>query len=465
MWRCTERRLQKWAMSPGDLSRRENRRLAFIGWSKHFNRRPSHTEHNRFTPPEQFVHWARLEHQQRPSLRQAALYLHRPQLLRPQSYNTLCSEWTTFAGFLTPLGSSLHNNILKIVTWNLDWRLPDPATRATAAMRHLESIFTKRPGLLVVMLQEVCQESLQALRNNPWVQENFVMTDSTLSKSIHDEVVGDSFIMREELSKPAPHFTIMLLPKTLRILSCFRVPLVTAMGRDALVADISVTDEPQAREAMRLCTTHLDSLPGLNPHRFSQLAMISTLLKEPRISEHENIAGVVGGDMGATESSDRSMHKAPRVSLKDVWEDAPKQVLPELEPGEEDPTYGRARGNTFGYQSGYRSPRKRLSKFFYTGKVDSIALSEPLVQDVTGKLGRVGIGCKTAVGAWMVQRELRSAVYGRMVCTSHKEILSDIQASRVKIRDRGLVEKIRPVLTNFWVSGHFGIAVGIRICG
>lgn len=106
-----------------------------------------------------------------------------------------------------------------------------------------------------------------------------------------------------------------------------------------------------------------------------------------------------------------------------------------------------------------------MSKFFYTGKVNSIALSEPLVQDVTGKLGRVGIGCKTEAEAWMFQRELRHAVYGRMVCTSHKEILSDIQASRVKIRDRGLVEKIRPVLTNSWVSGHFGIAVGIRIRG
>jgi hypothetical protein len=66
------------------------------------------------------------------------------------------------------------------------------------------------------MLQEVCLESLQALRNDQWVQENFVMTDSDLPKSIHDEVEGDSFIMREELWKPAPHFTIMLLPKTLR---------------------------------------------------------------------------------------------------------------------------------------------------------------------------------------------------------------------------------------------------------
>jgi hypothetical protein len=193
--------------------------------------------------------------------------------------------------------------------------------------------------------------------------------------------------------------------------------------------------------------------------------MISTLLKEPQISEHENIAGVVGGDMSAMKFSDRMMHEAPRVSLKDIWEDAPQQALPELEPGEEDSTYGRARGDTFGYQSQHPSIRKRLSKFFYTGKVDSIALSEPLVQDVTGNLGRVGIGCRTEVEAWMVQRELKSTVYGRKVFTLRKEILSDIQASKVRVRDRRLVEKIRPVLTNSWVSGHFGIAVGIRIRG
>jgi hypothetical protein len=233
------------------------------------------------------------------------------------------------------------------------------------------------------------------------------------------------------------------------------------MGRDALVVGISVSDEPQARQAMRLCTTHLESLPGANPYRFSQLAMISTLLKEPQTSEHENIAGVVGGDMSAMRFSDRMMHEAPRVSLKDIWEDAPQQALPGLEPGEEDPTYGRARGYTFGYQSQHPSIRRRLSKFFYTGKVDSIALSKPLVQDVTGKLGRVGIGCRTEVEAWMVQRDLTSIVNGRMVFTLHREILSDIQASRVRVRYRWLVEKIRPVLTNLWVSGHFGIAVGV----
>ncbi|OSS48100.1 hypothetical protein B5807_06453 [Epicoccum nigrum] len=246
-------------------------------------------------------------------------------------------------------------------------------------MRHLESLFTKRPGLLVVMIQEVSLESLQALRNDHWVQENFVMTDSDLPKSIYNELEGDSFTMRvnTELWKSAPHFTVMLLPKTLRILSYFQVPLVTAMGRDALVVDISVSGEPQARRAMRLCTTHLESLPGTNPYRSTQLAMISTLLKEPPISGHRNIAGVVGGDMSAIETSDRSMHKAPRVSLKDIWEDSPKQALPELEPCEKDLTYGRARGNTFGYQSQHPSLRKRLSKFLYTGKVKTIALSEP----------------------------------------------------------------------------------------
>jgi hypothetical protein len=132
-------------MSPEELSRRENRRLTLLGQRKPSLKNPSIIVQKRFTPPEHFVHRARPEHRQRPLLKQVALYLRRPQLLRPQSYNTLCSEWTTFAGFLKPLGSSLHNNILKIVTWNLDWRLPDPATRATAVMRHLESLFTKRP--------------------------------------------------------------------------------------------------------------------------------------------------------------------------------------------------------------------------------------------------------------------------------------------------------------------------------
>lgn len=39
-----------------------------------------------------------------------------------------------------------------------------------------------------------------------------------------------------------------------------------------------------------------------------------------------------------------------------------------------------------------------MDKFFYTGSIETVALNE--AQDVSGRLGRLGIDLKTEVEAW-----------------------------------------------------------------
>lgn len=39
-----------------------------------------------------------------------------------------------------------------------------------------------------------------------------------------------------------------------------------------------------------------------------------------------------------------------------------------------------------------------MDKFLYTGSIETVAIHE--VQDITGRLGRLGIGLKTEVEAW-----------------------------------------------------------------
>ena len=413
------------------------------------------SSYHHFTPAEQRLYWKHIESKARlqPSL--IVQRPPRPQRLHPRGFHPEISAWASPELNQKCRDDLLPGSILKIVSWNLQWSTPDPARRVTAALDHLQDRFGTAPGPLVVMLQEVCQESLQALLENPWVQRNFNMTDSTPPRSIHDDVHGDSFVFKKLYWEAKPYFTLMMLPKSLRILDCFRVPFVSRMGRDALFVDIPISAGGQSisGRSVRLCTTHLESLYGNETHRSSQLATISKLIKETRAKDHENIAGFVGGDMNAITPSEHNLHRTNEVDLRDVWEDIPAPLVPVLKPFQKDMSFGQARGNTWGYQSKESSTRKRLDKFYYTGHLETVPLSEP--QDVTGKIGRIGIGCKTVVEAW--QGEERSAVFVRGKLKKKTRIEYYTARQAMKRPDARCVE------TESWVSDHCGIAVGIKV--
>ena len=55
----------------------------------------------------------------------------------------------------TDINTMSPDGILKIVSWNLGFNMPDPGSRATAAISHLESLCGSTPDDLIV-LQEVC---------------------------------------------------------------------------------------------------------------------------------------------------------------------------------------------------------------------------------------------------------------------------------------------------------------------
>ena len=126
---------------------------------------------------------------------------------------------------------------------------------------------------------------------------------------------------------------------------------------------------------------------------------------------------------------DMTCHKSSYIDLRDVWEDIPSLPAPCLKPFQEDLTYGRARGNTWVYQSKGARSRKRMDKLLYTGSVDTEAPRE--AQDFSGKIGRLGIGLKTKVEVLAFNSEVG---YGCMRET-----------------------------VDGWVSDIFGIVAGIRV--
>ena len=319
---------------------------------------------------------------------------------------------------------------------------PDRRKRALAAMTHLKDVFGDPPTPLVIMLQEVHSDSLVAILEHSWIKKNFTISN---------------------VDAPERYFTLIMVSQHLQAESWFRFPLPTKMGRDALVVDIPISpvegDPEHSQRILRLCTTHLESLWENEGHelRPRQLSQISALLKAPSKHGVQIAGGLVGGDMNPISPLDMTCHKSSYIDLRDVWEDTPSLPGPCLKPFQKDLTYGRARGNTWGYQSKGAHSRKRMDKFLYTGSVDAEAPRE--AQDLSGKIGRLGIGLKTKVEVLACDSTQSRFIRGKIVERTHEEYY-DIQNEYFKSKiGYGCTRKT----VDGWVSDHFGIVVGIRV--
>lgn len=354
--------------------------------------------------------------------------------------------------------------MLKVVSWNICSPTAGHEVRVTAALEHIQGLFGNLQDPIVMMFQEVCHPSLQAILQNPWVQRNFILSNTMPPESVYTNIPGNSFILRRLDWAATPCFSLLMVSRNLAIENCFRVPFVTLAGRDALVVDIPISSSTQPnelKECLRLCTTHLESSVKGKAYRPGQLGLISTLLKgEPKIKSRI-VAGLVGGDMNAIFWREHDFHRAIDVDLKDAWEDIPAPPIPVLKRLEKDLSYGRAKGYTWGYQSVKPHVRRRMDKFLYTGSLETVALEE--AQDVTGKLGRLGIGLKIEDDGWEEETIKTWVVRGETVTKPVKMLYSKRDVAR--LQGKGLLKqrKLVPTKVNSWVSDHFGIAIGVKV--
>ncbi|KAK3322529.1 hypothetical protein B0H66DRAFT_620178 [Apodospora peruviana] len=257
---------------------------------------------------------------------------------------------------------------LKVVSWNLDHTSFNPSARASAAMDHLKQVFGEAPRYHVVMLQEVNQESLEAIQNHEWVRRNFFVS----------HVEPPKFV-----GNPDPY---------------------TAISRGSTTK----------KKRFRLCTTHFE-YPKAYHSRLR--ALIFGLLKGTCTHDCEITGGIVGA---CNENAHHWCHTSVPVNLRDVWEDWTTPPVSRLDIWHF-PEIGMPEGHTWGYQSLERARPQRVDKFSYTGAVETFAASESHrsmfgAQDVAGKQGRVGIGIKAEVEAWSVSY-VRNAQYpGGRIC-------------------------------------------------
>ena len=316
---------------------------------------------------------------------------------------------------------------------------PDRRKRAHSAMTHLKDMFGDPPPPSVIMLQEVHSDSLAAILEHSWIKKNFAISN---------------------VDAPGRYFTLIMVSQHLQAESWFRFSLPTKMGRDALVVDIPISPveggPEHSQRILRLCTTHLESLAEREGHelRPRQLSQISALLKAPSKHGVQIAGGLVGGDMNPISPLDITCHKTSDIDLRDVWEDTPSLPGPCLKPFQKDLTYGRAKGNTWGYQSKKPRSHKRMDKFFYTGSVDTEAPIE--AQDLSGKIGRLVIGLKTKVEVLACDSTESRFVRGKIVAETPEDYYKEYFKSKIGY------DSMRKTVDG-WVSDHFGIVVGIRV--
>ncbi|GKU14490.1 unnamed protein product [Fusarium langsethiae] len=331
--------------------------------------------------------------------------------LEPRIYNKQSSSWTPHNNQDT---SYKKGDILKIVSWKL---FPSAsslaAVRASAAIDHLRNLFTRKPHNLVVMLQEIRKESLDAILKHKWTQQNFVLSDT---EPPYVDEIDDG----EGDLESSQCFSIVMISRNLPISNCFRVPFDSATNSDALVVDVPVSESEDhgpevSKQSLRLCTARLEPTYDEPTFRYDQLSLVSDLLQGD-LSKGQNIlSGLVGGNMGPLAVSERDIHREYSIGLKDIWDDRLAPVQPTVKPSGKN-AHSKAKSDAWMFHPDRKRRERNLDKFLYRGSIETVALDEAQETTSTRKVGHFGMKLKT--------------------------------------KDES---------KNIWVSEHYGIMVGIKV--
>ncbi|KAL6248972.1 hypothetical protein RBB50_004035 [Rhinocladiella similis] len=248
------------------------------------------------------------------------------------TFSPTASSWEASTPGPSSSGCQSTANAFTLVSWNIDFMLPYPDERMTAALNHLHSLTTQTPNPTIILLQEMLESDLALIQAQPWIRSGYNITDVA---NTHWE---------------SGHYgTVILSPKSLPITSVFRVHYeATAMERDGLFVDLTVQGQ-----TIRICNTHLESLIANPPKRPLQLATAAQHMHDPVVA-----ASVLAGDLNAIQPFDKALHSDN--DLQDAYL-----------------TLGGQEDSNEGYTWGQQAPTKqrnmfgcsRMDKIFFCGAV------------------------------------------------------------------------------------------------
>lgn len=249
------------------------------------------------------------------------------------SFSPHHASWQETFPAKAPSAESIASSRFTVLSWNIDFMLPFPDERMCAALKHLESQIASNSSPTIIMLQEMLESDLALIQAQPWVRDNYLMTD-----------------IDTKYWESGHYGTCTLIPRVLPVTSVFRVHYeATSMERDGLFVDLDFG----RNHTIRICNTHLESLIADPPKRPQQLATSAKFMHDPTVS-----GSVLGGDLNAIQDFDRSLHSDN--NLQDAYL-----------------TVGGKEDSDDGYTWGQMAPIKqrqmfgcsRMDKLFFCGRL------------------------------------------------------------------------------------------------
>lgn len=292
--------------------------------------------------------------------------------------NTWKSSWSPRRSTLD--SPDINPKAIRLVSWNIDMLIGFAEERMSAALDYLASLDASTPSEvpIIIFLQEMCVSDIQQIKEAPWIQRKFYLTDIDGRNWLSD-VYG----------------TTILVDRRLKInggSSPFRVPWISKFDRDGLFVDIEFAG---GGKFVRFCNTHLESLVADPPVRPLQLQAAA-----PYLQDSDVVAALLAGDLNAIQPFDRTLHS--ENNLKDAYLELG---------GEED--------SDDGYTWGYQVPQalrdkfgcSRMDKIFFRGALQLKSFQ------------RIGVGVKVAEEK---KQEMRDAGEEEWV-TDHYGVMGDFE--------------------------------------
>lgn len=285
----------------------------------------------------------------------------------------------------TPPRILIDTKRIQLISWNIDILIPFVEERMEAALSYLSTLISSSsPSVpIVVFFQEMGPSDLVQIREQPWIQERFYITD----------INGRTWT--------GPQYgTTALIDRRLRVEGVMRVPWYSAFDRDGLFVDIALTPitengEGGTGKVLRMCNTHLESLVADPPVRPVQMASAAQYL-----SQEDVAAALLAGDLNAIQPFDRTLHS--ENGLMDAY----------LELGGEEDSHN---GFTWGYQSPRAAQMRfgpcRMDKILFRGAIK------------TAEFERVGMGVKVAEDVRQEMREVGSLEW----VTDHYGVMGEFE--------------------------------------
>ncbi|KAH9972859.1 Endonuclease/exonuclease/phosphatase, partial [Lactifluus volemus] len=269
---------------------------------------------------------------------------------------------------------------LTLVTWNVDFMMPNASSRLTAALDYLQyRVFPGsecgQPPPCIILLQEIKAGDFSTLLAHPWVREWFAVVPGSANDGWpRGATYGTVTLVARNESMPLAGSTCVHFGGS-------------RMARNALVTDVLLRGAGSGGRVLRVVNTHLESLPEGTPQRIVQMGVIAGLLKKAGM-----LGGIVGGDMNAIAVSDETL--AEKNGLMDARKGDDDVGAAEEDDDDNDDNDDDG-GVTWGYQPRTRYPPGRLDRILYTMNEDGDLKIE--------NVRRIAVGLEMpgGVGRWV----------------------------------------------------------------